>query len=122
MRWRLRQGLVAWAALSLVGALIVMLPDDGRRVFSLSEGHGPSIQDSIGIALLLFGWVVFLIRLIRSRASIWRPPILLVAAIASGALLVWSVASDAGNWWMLGALALVALQVLAALSAIRTES
>lgn len=98
------------------------MPDEGGRVFSLSEGHGPSVLDLLGISVILIGWLAFLIPLVRSRASVWRPGWVLVAALAGGALLAWSLATDTGSWWMVGVVVLVAVQVVAALGAIRRET
>lgn len=119
MRWRVSHGLIGWMVLSLVGVLIVMAPDEGRRVFSFSEDHGPSAQDLVGIIVVLIGWLAFLIPLFESRAMIWRPGWLMVVALAGAGLLVWSVATDNGSWWMLGVVFLVGVQVVAAVSAIR---
>jgi hypothetical protein len=37
------------------GLLMGSLPDDGLRIFSLSETHGPSLQDTFGILSILAG-------------------------------------------------------------------
>jgi hypothetical protein len=106
-------------ALSLVGVLIVLAPDEGGRVFSFSEGHGPSAQDLVGIIVILIGWLAFLIPLYGSRSMIRGPGWLMSVALAGAGLLVWSVATDAGTWWVLGVVLLVGVQVVAAVSAIR---
>lgn len=121
MTWNLTRGLASWVLLTVVGTLIVLIPDEGPRLFSLSEGHGPSAQDSVGIVVILIGWLGFLVPLIRSRGQIdhqWR---LGAAALAGGALLVWSTLTDAGIWWIGGALVLVAVQVVAAITVIRKK-
>jgi drug/metabolite transporter (DMT)-like permease len=94
MRGRVSHGLIAWMVLSLVGVLIVLAPDEGRRVFSFSEDHGPSAQDLVGIIVILIGWLAFLIPLLESRVMIWRPGWLMFVALAGAGLLVWSVATD----------------------------
>ena len=119
MQWGVSRGLIAWMSLSLVGVLIVLAPDEGGRVFSFSEGHGPSAQDLVGFGGILIGWLAFLIPLFGSRSDIRRPGWLMFVALAGAGLLVWSVATDAGSWWMLGVVLLVGVQVVAAVSAIR---
>ena len=104
MRWRVTDGLIAWMVFSVVGVLIVLAPDEGGRVFSFSEGHGPSAQDLVGVIVIMLGWLAFLIPLFGSRAMIWRRSgWFMVVALAGLGLLVWSVATDTGSWWVLGA-------------------
>ena len=42
-----------WGTLSALGLVTILLPDTGPRLFSLSEAHGPSLIDSVGVLLLL---------------------------------------------------------------------
>jgi hypothetical protein len=42
-----------------------------------------------------------------------------VTAVAGAVIVVWSVATDTGSWWVLGAGVLVAVEVAAAVSAFR---
>lgn len=118
MRRRLVRAMLAWAVLSVVGVAVIARPDDGPRIFSLSETHGPSTPDVIGIMLLLLGWIVFLSALWRARSAVRvpSPPTALAAAAAAG-VLVWSVLTDSGRWWIVGAAVLLGIQVRAGLSA-----
>ena len=100
--------------------LIVLLPDDGSRLFSLSERHGPSAQDAVGILLILVGWLAFLVPLIRKRKSIQHPRLLGGLALVGAAVVSWSVATDSGSWWVFGVVLLVAVQIAAALSTSRS--
>jgi hypothetical protein len=116
------RGLVVWLTLSAVGTLIVVLPDEGPRLFSLSAGHGPSVIDALGVGLLLVGWLAFLIPLLRSRSEIARPGLLGTLALAGLATVTWSVVTDSGLWWVLGAVLLFVIQVVAALGVIRRDA
>lgn len=48
-----------WVSLILfiTGLIIVVLPDSGKPVIELNKSHGPSIQDLIGLGLLLISWL-----------------------------------------------------------------
>lgn len=118
MRRALVRALILWAALSVVGVVVVAVPDAGPRLLTLSETHGPSAPDLVGIALLLIGWAVFLRAVWRARRAVRAPalPVALVVAAAAG-VTAWSVLTDTGAWWLLGAVALVGVQVWLALSA-----
>ncbi len=107
------RGLFTWLILSAAGVGVVAVPDDTPRLLSLSEGHGPSLADLPGFALVMVGWFAFLLPIWRNRSLI-KARGLLASVLAVGVtILIWSVSADAGNWWMLG----VALMVLAQLSA-----
>jgi hypothetical protein len=59
---RVRHNLVRAAIVVVVGDLsttglgTILMPDTGPRLFSLSEGHGPTLVDVIGVVLLVAGW------------------------------------------------------------------
>lgn len=42
-----------WFLGSVAGALVVALPDNDARVFSLSQTHGPSTVDLLGMGVLV---------------------------------------------------------------------
>ncbi|MGP9784207.1 hypothetical protein ACT3UQ_17305 [Glutamicibacter sp. AOP12-B1-11] len=110
------RGLMLWLIFSLVGIGIVAVPDNGGAVFRLSQGHGPSPWDLLGIAMLLLGWVLFLVPLIRARA-LWPVPGLVLGGFLAGlAIVVWSVLSDTGSWWILGASLSAGVQLVAAIA------
>jgi hypothetical protein len=52
--------------LFIAGLIIVVLPDSGKPVIELNKSHGPSIQDLIGLGLLLMGWLFSCIIVIRN--------------------------------------------------------
>jgi hypothetical protein len=99
--------------------------DAGDRLFHLSELHGPSILDTVGIALLVLGWAVLDLATWRRRRvlSAGRPVRSVVAAVAvaAAAVVAWSVLGDHGSWWIVGAFVLAAIQVAAALMVTTAE-
>ncbi len=114
-----------WAILSALGLVVIVLPDTGRRLFSLSQGHGPSLVDGMGVLLLLAGWAVLDVATWRRRrrCSPRREVLLPTAAagVAAVALVLWSVLGDHGAWWVVGAVLLAAIQLTAATKATLTE-
>ena len=54
-RRRITIALGAWLACTLVGVFLIDL-DSGPSLVSLTMGHGMSLVDAIGAALLLAGW------------------------------------------------------------------
>jgi hypothetical protein len=117
----MKRSWLSWAVLSTLGIVTILLPDTDRRLFSLSEGHGPSVVDAIGVVLLLAGWAVLDIATWRRRHALDHRREVIVAmgavGVAAAALLLWSVLGDRGAWWVLGATVLAAIQVLAAMKA-----
>ena len=56
--------------LFITGLIIVVLPDSGEPVIELNKSHGPSIQDSIGLGLILISWLFSCIVVIRNWKKI----------------------------------------------------
>jgi hypothetical protein len=110
-----------WAILSTLGLVSVLLPDSGRRLVSLSQAHGPSLIDSLGVLVLLAGWAMLDIATLRRRRRLlFRREVLMLmatAGIAAVALVLWSVSGDHGAWWIVGAVMLAAIQLTAAVRA-----
>jgi len=98
------------------GILVVALPDKGKRLFSISKAHGPSLQDVIGLVLVFIGYGWFLKQAWKRKDKILRhksrlsfkiiPPLLLTGIV----LIVVSVIHDYGYWWVCGAVILIILQ------------
>lgn len=109
-------GLCGWFALSVIGTVVVILPDQGARVLSLSRDHGPSASDSIGVVIVLVGWLCLLIPLLRARRLIPKPHLVVIAFCAGLIVTAWSVLLDAGLWWILGVALAAGVQVAAALA------
>ena len=112
-----------WAALNVAGAALIALPDSDNRVISFSGTHGPAAVDLAGSLLLLAGWLVLDAWIWHGRHGLERLGIrrllrLFVApAMAGAALTVWSISTDSGWWWLLGAVLMGAVQLAAALVA-----
>lgn len=102
--------------LLIAGAAVVAMPDDGERLFSLSETHGPSLLDACGIVLLLAGWGLLVRVIWRGRRRLAQPRSVTAGAVVSAvgaAVLVTSIMTDAGWWWLLGAALLASVQATA---------
>lgn len=118
-----KSAMAAWILLSAIGVAIIALPDDDRRLVSLSEAHGLSALDAAGIGFLLAGWLVFVGALVRRRGTIVarlqgdRHVIVLpfVAGVGIG-LVVASVASEFDGWWVVGAGLLIVVQLWLAMT------
>ncbi len=118
-RRRLHIGLLSWAGTSTIGVAVVALPDRGPRLFSLSEGHCPSLMGAVGIGVLLVEYTAFV-------AGLWAVRSVLPARRSGGVLVVagavvvgWSVVTGSGLWWLAGVALLVGVQVAAAAVALR---
>jgi hypothetical protein len=108
----LRARVGALLALAVVGTGIIALPDTGPRIVSLSETHGPSLLDAVGVVLVLAAWVPVPIVLIRRRRLIRRSTWAAagVVALVAGAALAVAIRGDLA-WWWLPILVLLALQL-----------
>jgi hypothetical protein len=116
-----RRAVLVWLVCSVLGGVLIALPDSDQRVFSLSAAHGPSMADLVGVLVMLAGWTLFLRALwvARRHAVHTRAPagVPFIAGVGLG-LLVASV-TDYPNWWLLGALLLTAAQLAFAYSITR---
>ncbi|PAK96774.1 hypothetical protein B8X04_02385 [Brevibacterium casei] len=83
-------------------------------MLSLSNDHGPSASDSIGVIVLLVGWLCLLVPLLRARRLVPKPRLVLMAFCAGLVVTAWSVLLDAGLWWILGVTLAAGVQVAAA--------
>jgi hypothetical protein len=113
---------LAWLLCSVIGTILVVLPDPDRRIFSISDGHGPGAVDIAGALILSAGWAILDVQIWRRRRrlrSAHRRHLLLLASAAMTGLCltVWSIEEDEGTWWLLGAVLLAGAQVVAAIIA-----
>jgi len=89
-----------------IGVVIVALPDSGPRVFSISELHGPSLIDVLGLVMVMIPWTYSIIyALLKWRRVLFvlgRPLAALSLAAAFTGLVVTtiSVSRDGPYWWM----------------------
>lgn len=112
----------AWLLCSLTGTALMALPDPDRRLFSISETHGPGVLDMIGALVLTAGWTVIYAQIWRGRRRLLavrrsRLLALVLVALIGAFIVAFSVRRDAGMWWLPGALVLAAAQVVAAVIA-----
>lgn len=66
--------------------------------------------------MLLVGWSAFLVPLIRHRNLIELRKTSAFLALVGAGIVIWSIGSDAGSWWIVGAALLVGIQLIAAFS------
>ena len=94
-----------WFVLLLLigGIVIVGLPDSGKRLFSFNKDHGPSIQDTIGICLIIIGWIWIVIRIISNRnqlfirLGLFKLRLMALLIVAGGALISAGILSELNN-------------------------
>lgn len=97
-----------WVLLTLfiTGLIIVLLPDSGKPVIELNKSHGPSIQDLIGLGLLLISWLLSSIIVIRNWKKIeskignrtFRLLLIIYLLAMTGIILSLVVSSDFFLW------------------------
>src|SRR5687767_4578224 len=104
-----------WMLGSLLGAFLVILPDNDDRLFSLSASHGPAAVDLIGIVILLLAYIPILLLLWRAR-SIIRGLWAITAVILGGTglpLLILSILGDSDGECKVGVGLLILAHLLA---------
>ena len=113
--WSIQKRLAVWAIGSAVGAAILALPDANNRVFSLSETHGPSPVDLVGLVIVVAAWVpiaavLWLRRKSLTGAGAWTA---FVLAAVGAAMLVVTIGFDLGPIYLAAVGLLLAAQLLA---------
>lgn len=92
--------------LFITGLIIVVLPDSGKPVIALNKSHGPSMQDLIGLGLLLLSWLFSCAIVIRNWKKIkskigdktFRLLIIIYLLAMTGIVLALVVSSDCLLW------------------------
>jgi hypothetical protein len=83
--------LLSWLTCTILGLILVDL-DAGPRLVSLTMGHGVTLTDAVAAAVLLAGWLAFVLTARRRRVTRRIPtpgPLLCAtASLASGVGLV----------------------------------
>ena len=94
--------------LLIIGIVIVMLPDSDKRLFSFNKDHGPSLQDTIGLSLIIVGWIWIVLRIIRNRYSlvvrlgILKLRLMALLIVVGGALIAAGILSELNNLLWIG--------------------
>jgi len=94
--------------LLIIGIVIVMLPDSDKRLFSFNKDHGPSLQDTIGLSLIIVGWIWIVLRIIRKRYSlvvrlgILKLRLMALLIVVGGALIAAGILSELNNLLWIG--------------------
>jgi uncharacterized membrane protein len=104
--------------LFVLGSVIVALPDNNVRLFSVSQDHGPSVLDLIGLIILICPYIYLATHAWKKRQNL-KPyqntttfklgSILFVLGLV---LVIVSVVADYGNWWLLGAAIMFVYQAI----------
>lgn len=115
---------VGWLFGSGVGGMIVALPDSGERVFSLSETHGPSPLDLVGVVVLLGSWLPVAVLLpslwlMAKRGTAWAAGVLAMLGLVA---LIVTIGADLGWWWLAAVAMLVVAQFVLVLAGWRAVS
>jgi uncharacterized protein YjeT (DUF2065 family) len=74
-------------AVILCGLLILLVPDNGRRLFSYDEDHGPSFLDFIGFLLITNVWIYWIVTILNQRKKVYKK-IRLSGVIITSVLLI----------------------------------
>jgi predicted branched-subunit amino acid permease len=102
-----------WVAATLIGfVLIVSLPErpGSGMFFRLSDRHGPSAEDAVGLAVALAGWFIYVRALWLRRGRVRRPQIAAaLSAVATVATLGCVVSATANEDWLIAGSAVIAI-------------
>jgi hypothetical protein len=114
IRRSLLRRMLLWLVGSVVGAIVVALPDSDNRVFSLSRTHGPSPLGLVGVVILIGCWLPVAALLPRLWRAAPRTTAGLAAVLALvGALgLILTIGADLGWTWFIAVAALVTAQIV----------
>ena len=92
--------------LLIAGICIVVLPDSENRVFSLNKAHGPSLQDVIGLVLIIGGWLWVVLRIVKNRGQLFirlgmvvLRALALLVVIGGGLIVIGILAESNGSLW-----------------------
>jgi len=99
-----------------VGVLALPASLEGQQIIHFGLGHGPSLVDLIGIALVIPGGTWLLVLIIRGLPSLRLPPAALFGLGALfgaglGATLA-SVFAGFSAWWIVGLVLLTAAEAV----------
>ena len=111
----MRRRLIVWLVGSVVGVVVVALPDSDDRLFSFSRTHGPSPVDVLGMLVLIAVWLpVAHVLWLRRRAFHGRSAGLVAVLAVAGTLgLATTVGFDLGPVYLAAVALLVGAHMLA---------
>lgn len=116
-----------WVLLLLlfIGFVIVALPDNNERLFSISRDHGPSLQDAIGLIFIAIGYTGLAGKVWKQRRRIFLYKhtkifqlCLFIFGLGAG-LIIASIAADFCHWWVVGAAMLMVVQAISFYKALK---
>jgi hypothetical protein len=101
----------------IAGFIILAMPDDDVRLFSISKKHGPSLLDAIGLLVMLCPYIYLATLAWKNRGRFKKYQGLnivkigvFIFAVGLG-LVVTAVINDYPFWWIYVAIILIVLQV-----------
>jgi hypothetical protein len=111
LRWRL----AIWMVGSAIGVAVLALPDTEPRIVSLSNDHGPTALDAVGIVILVGAWlpIAWLLWTERSWCATAAGRACGALAVVGVVLLAVTIAFDLGPGWVAAVVLLVAAQAWA---------
>ena len=111
-RGNISRRLVLWLVGSATGVLLLALPDDDDRVFSISDTHGPSVVDLLGMVIAIGAWGPIAASMWFGRSVLATAERRLVSAVVVAAVvaLAATVKLDLGHWWVVPVVLLVIAQ------------
>ena len=104
--------------LFFIGLIILALSDNDAPLFSTHGKHGPSVQDAIGLLLILAAYALLVWSTWTHRRRIMRhfgagSLLTGTALFCTGlALTIASVVQDAGLWWVPGIVMMIFVQAV----------
>ena len=123
-----RLGMGLWLGSMLVGAALMQaLPEDmfgAGTLFRLNDVHGPGRSDSVGLAVMLGGWIAYLATLFAGFCAAPRVqrlaiPLVMVTVVAAATCILAVIAGRDGVALMAG-IAAVAAQFALGLAVLRS--
>ena len=111
----------------LAGLIILLLPDNNDRIISLNKIHGPSLQDLVGLVLMISVWLASCLFVIKKWPQVIKRIgrstayflILLYPLSLSGVVLALTMSVDLLLWISITIAVIINASVI--ITAIRTK-
>lgn len=100
--------------LILCGIVLLLLPESGKRIFTVNDYHGPSAADAAGLLCIIASWASMLLttimqyRIIRSVISMPLRAASILTIIAGTLWIIAMLANNSDSGWIPGAIAAAA--------------